>query len=50
MTYRLEQKLFIKKENLINFKCYLYSKGAKKIFKSRKICSLYFENKKRYVY
>ena len=47
MTYRLEQKLFIKKENLINFKCYLYSKGAKKIFKSRKICSLYFENKKK---
>ena len=33
MTYRLEQKLFIKKENLINFKCYLYSKGAKKIFR-----------------
>ena len=47
MTYRLEQKLFIKKENLINFKCYLFSKGAKKIFKSRKICSLYFENKKK---
>ena len=47
MTYRLEQKLFIKRENLINFKCYLYSKGAKKIFKSRKICSLYFENKKK---
>ncbi len=47
MTYRLEQKLFIKKENLINFKCYLNSKGAKKIFKSRKICSLYFENKKK---
>ena len=47
MTYRLEQKLFIKKQNLINFKCYLFSKGAKKIFKSRKICSLYFENKKK---
>ena len=47
MTYRLEQKLFIKKENLINFKCYLHSKGTKKIFKSRKICSLYFENKKK---
>tara|TARA_B100000989_G_C19488226_1_gene448505 strand:- start:911 stop:1438 length:528 start_codon:yes stop_codon:yes gene_type:complete len=25
----------------------LFSKGAKKIFKSRKICSLYFENKKK---
>ena len=50
MTFRKEHKLFIKKENLIEFKKYLISKGASKIFNKRKIQSLYFENKKNEMY
>ena len=50
MTFRKEHKLFIKKENLIEFKKYLISKGASKIFNKRKIQSLYFENKKNDMY
>lgn len=50
MTFRKEHKLFIKRENLIDFRKYLISKGANKIFNKRKIQSLYFENKKKEMY
>ena len=44
MSFRIEDKLFILNENLIEFKDFLINKKAKKIFKSRSIKSLYFDN------
>ena len=44
MTYRVEKKLFIKKENFFDFKKNLLEKGAKRLFKNRKVNSLYFDN------
>ena len=44
MSFRIEDKLFIKKENLIQFKEYLSEKSVKKIHQPRKIESLYFDN------
>ena len=47
MSYRIEKKLFILKENFVEFKKELKKKGAKKIFKDREINSLYFDNFKK---
>ena len=47
MSFRIEKKLFIKKENFFEFKKKLVSIGAKKIYKSRTINSLYFDNFKK---
>ena len=47
MSYRIEKKLFIKKENFFKFKKKIIEKGAKKIFKDREINSLYFDNFKK---
>ena len=47
MTYRIEKKLFIKKENFFDFKKKLFENGAKRIFKTRKVNSLYFDNLKQ---
>jgi len=44
MSFRIEQKLFIKKENLIQFKELLEKKRTKKLYQSRIIRSLYFDN------
>lgn len=44
MSFRIEEKLFIKHENLIQFKEYLSKKIVKKIHSSRTIKSLYFDN------
>ena len=44
MGFRIEEKLFVKKENLSQFKDFLYKKSAKKIYQPRIINSLYFEN------
>ncbi len=44
MSFRIEEKLFILNENLIEFKDSLKKRKAKKIFNSRKIRSLYFDN------
>ena len=45
MSFRIEEKLYIKKENLSLFKDFLFKKSAKKIYQPRVINSLYFENK-----
>ena len=50
MSFRIEKKLFIKKENFFEFKKKLVSIGAKKIYKSRTINSLYFDNLKQDMY
>ena len=44
MSFRIEQKIFIKKSNYINFFNYLTSNNAQKKYPSRKINSLYFDN------
>ena len=46
MSFRIEEKLLINKYQLSQFKEYLASKGAIKIFKTRKINNLYFDNYK----
>ena len=45
MTFRIEEKLHIVRENLFEFKNFLIKKTPKKPFNSRKIKSLYFDNK-----
>ncbi len=44
MSFRIEEKLFIKHENLLQFKEYLSKKNVKKIHSPRIIKSLYFDN------
>lgn len=44
MSFRIEDKLYINKENLFAFKKFLNEKTAKKIHKPRVIESLYFDN------
>jgi len=44
LSFRIEEKLYIKSENLIDFKEYLLKKSAKKLYESREIQSLYFDN------
>ena len=46
MSFRIEEKLLINKYQLSEFKEYLVSRGAIKIFKTRKINNLYFDNDK----
>tara|TARA_Y100000996_G_scaffold402629_1_gene374781 strand:+ start:208 stop:798 length:591 start_codon:yes stop_codon:yes gene_type:complete len=44
MSFRIEEKLFIKTENLVDFKKYLKLKSVKPLHKPRLIKSLYFDN------
>ena len=44
MSFRIEEKLFIKKENLVEFKEFLQGKSVKQIYYPRLIESLYFDN------
>tara|TARA_B110000438_G_scaffold240089_1_gene238633 strand:+ start:132 stop:722 length:591 start_codon:yes stop_codon:yes gene_type:complete len=44
MSFRIEEKLFVKNENLVQFREYLGKKSLKKLFHPRKIKSLYFDN------
>ena len=44
MSFRIEQKLYVNKENLLDFKEYLNKKSAKGIHVPRTIESLYFDN------
>ena len=50
MSFRIEEKLFIKPENLLQFREFLAQKSAKKIYSERTIQSLYFDNHKSIVY
>ena len=45
MSFRIEKKIFIKKEQLLEFKKFLLEKKVKKLHDSRKIESVYFENR-----
>ena len=44
MSYRIEEKLFLKSENLLQFREFLAKKSAKTLFNKRTIESLYFDN------
>ena len=45
MSFRIEEKLYIRRENLLEFKAHLFKNLAKKLHHPRIIKSLYFENK-----
>ena len=44
MSFRIEEKFYIKEENLLEFKDFIFKKSAEKLYKPRKIESLYFDN------
>ena len=44
MSFRIEEKLSIDRNKIVDFKILLVSKKAKKIYRPRKIESLYFKN------
>lgn len=44
MSFRIEEKLYIKSEHVMDFKKYLKTKSAKQIYEPRVIKSLYFDN------
>ena len=44
MSFRIEEKLSIDRNRIIDFKSFLANKTVKQIYKPRKIHSLYFEN------
>ena len=50
MSFRIEKKLFIKKEQLIEFKKFLFKKNIKQIYKPRVVESIYFDNCDKKVY
>ena len=44
MSFRIEKKIYIKKEQLIEFKNFLFQKNVREIYKPRKVESIYFDN------
>ncbi len=44
MSFRKEEKLFIKSEHILDFKKFLKDHSVKNLYKPRKIKSLYFDN------
>ena len=44
MSFRIEEKLYIKSEHLIDFKKFLIKHAAKQLYQPRLIKSLYFDN------
>ena len=44
MSFRIEEKLYIKAEHLIDFKQFLIKHSAKQLYQPRLIKSLYFDN------
>ena len=50
MSFRIEEKLFINQNQLVDFKDFLKKKNATQIYNPRIIESLYFENLKKEMY
>ncbi len=50
MSFRIEDKLYINENNLYDFKKFLENKSANKIYTSRTIESLYFDNQNFQIY
>jgi len=47
MSFRIEYKLFINKENVNQFKSFLFKKNTKRLYETRNVESLYFDNKNK---
>ena len=47
MSFRIEEKLYIKSEHLIDFKQFLIKLSAKQLYQPRLIKSLYFDSAKK---
>ena len=50
MSFRIEKKIFIKKEQLIEFKKFLFKKNINQIYKPRVVESIYFDNCDKKIY
>ena len=50
MSFRIEKKLFIKKQQLTEFKKFLFKKDVKQIYKPRIVESIYFDNSDKKIY
>ena len=50
MSFRIEEKLYIKSEHLIDFKQFLIKHSAKQLYQPRLIKSLYFDNLNFHMY
>ena len=50
MSFRIEEKLSINNNRIIDFKSFLTNKAVKQIYQPRKIQSLYFENRNYEMY
>ena len=44
MSFRIEEKLYIKSEHILDFKEFLTKRSAKQLYQPRRIKSLYFDN------
>ena len=44
MSFRIEEKLYIRSEHILDFKKFLTKSSAKQLYKPRAIKSLYFDN------
>ena len=47
MSFRIEEKILVNKNQIIDFKDFYMKLGSKKLYETRKIRSLYFENENR---
>jgi len=47
MSFRIEEKILVNKNQIIDFKDFYTKLGSKKLYETRKIRSLYFENENR---
>ena len=50
MSFRIEKKIYIKKEQLTEFKNFLFKKNLKQIYKPRVVESIYFDNIDKKIY
>ena len=50
MSFRIEKKIFVKRENLFEFKKMLFDNGARTLYQNRKVQSIYFDNLKLQMY
>ena len=50
MSFRIEEKLLIDTNKIIDFKSFLFKKDIKQIYEPRKIYSLYFDNQNYEMY
>ena len=50
MSFRIEKKIYIKKEHYLEFKKFLLENNVKKLHNSRNVESVYFENRVHQIY